>query len=273
MAPRILNEGSINNPQGQARDKTRATSTAHREDIVAMSLRTMDHTVADVDAAQEGHQPAPPAALRRPCPRPMAGCVPGASRCVTILARTAPRPAFAASAICSSHAVLKVRARAVVRTLRLALHVAALWAGGGRVCYTIHYTATLLCRRCRTHCCLWTSRSAAVVWYALCYCRRSRHRFFCAALAAVVAGPGSVGRCLLYTGTPSKAPTIRSTVRCAAGRCLLLAALLRVGRGGRVRPRRFGVSHVHQNQLLQGCRRSGSANKRLFRLPCCRLST
>ena len=88
---------------------------------MAMSLLTMGHTVADVDATQKRHQPAPPAALRRPCPRPVAGCVPGARRSVAIIARPTPRPACAASAICSSHAVLEVAARPVVTTLRLPL--------------------------------------------------------------------------------------------------------------------------------------------------------
>jgi len=113
--------------------------------IVAISLRTMNHTVADVNAAQEGHQSAPPAALRRPCLRPTAGCVPGARRCVAIPARTTPRPALAASAIRSSHAVLVVATRSVVTTLRLALHVAALWACGGSIRYTIHRMIRMLC--------------------------------------------------------------------------------------------------------------------------------
>ncbi len=103
------------------------------------------HTVADVYAAQEGHQPAPPAALRRPCPRPVAGCVPGARRSVAIIARTTPRPAAAASAIRSSHAVLEVAARPAVMTLRLALHVAALWACGRSFCHTVHRMVMVLC--------------------------------------------------------------------------------------------------------------------------------
>ncbi len=87
----------------------------------------------------------------------------------------------------------------------------------------------------------------------------------CAALAAVVVGVGTIGRCVL-TGTPSNTPTIRATVRCAAWRCLLLAALLCVSRAAGVRPWRFGVSHVHQDQLLQRCRTNVSANKQHLRL-------
>ena len=86
----------------------------------------------------------------------------------------------------------------------------------------------------------------------------------CAPLAAAVVGVETVGRCVL-TSTASDTPTIRATVRCAARRRLLLAALLCISRCGGVRPWRFGVGHVHQDQLLQECMRNGSAIRRLLR--------